>query len=215
MRLKVRKSTLFRIGLVAAVLVISMLVFASLAEDLVNQETLSTLDPVFGKWLIAHTSLSGNHIFSTITFLGNSLIISIGTGLLGFWLAKRKLWNQLIFLLLIIGGSALLNLLLKNIFQRSRPAFTLAYQVETGFSFPSGHAMIAYLAFALLKSRRGKVLVGIGAVVLSAIIGFSRLYLGVHYLTDVLAGWAAGALCLMLAILGDYCFDLSKGKRQA
>lgn len=88
--MKIEKSTLLRIGLLVITILISGMIFASLAEDLVNRETLSTLDPVFGSWLIAQTSLSGDHVFSVITFLGNALIISIGTGLLGFWLAKQK-----------------------------------------------------------------------------------------------------------------------------
>ena len=186
--------------------------FASLAEDLVNREALSTLDPAFGSWLITHTSLPGEYIFSTITFLENGMIISIGTGVLGFWLAKRKNWNKLIFLLSAVSGGTVLNLVLKNVFQRSRPIFSQAFQVETGYSFPSGHAMISlvfygavvYIVFSFLKSRRSKLLAVIGALVVLSLIGFSRLYLGVHYLTDVLAGWAAGGLLLMVCVLGDY-----------
>jgi len=210
--MKIEKSTFLRIVLLIITILISGMVFASLAEDLVNQETLATLDPVFGGWLIAHTSLSGDYVFSTITFLGNALIISIGTGLLGFWLAKRKNWNNLILLFSAVGGSALLNLVLKNIFQRSRPIFPQAFSIETGFGFPSGHTMIslafygivAYIALTYIKNRNWKVLTIVGALVISVLIGFSRLYLGVHYLTDVLAGWAAGGLWLAVCILGDY-----------
>jgi len=216
--MKIKKSTLLRIGLLVITILISGMVFASLAEDLVNRETLSTLDPVFGSWLISQTSLSGDHVFSIITFLGNALIISTGTGLLGFWLAKKKNWDKLVFLFSAVGGSALLNLVLKNIFQRSRPIFPQAFSVETGFGFPSGHTMIslafygviAYIALTYIKSRSWKAFTVTGAVVISVLIGFSRLYLGVHYLTDVLAGWAAGGLWLAVCILGDYWLQYSK-----
>ncbi len=216
------KSILIRIGLVIVLLSTSVVVFASLAEDLVNRETLSTLDPVFGGWLIAHTSLTGDHIFSMITFLGNALIISSGTALLGFWFAKNKCWNQLIFLSSVVGGSAMLNLILKNIFQRTRPLFPNAYLIDNGFSFPSGHAMIslafygaiAYLSLSFLNSRRSKLLALSGALLISALIGFSRLYLGVHFLTDVLAGWAAGGLWLTVCILGDYWLQFSKLRKE-
>lgn len=216
--MKIEKSTLLRIGLLVITILISGMVFASLAEDLVNRETLSTLDPVFGSWLIAQTSLSGDHVFSVITFLGNALIISTGTGLLGFWLAKQKKWNDLILMFSAVGGSALLNLVLKNIFQRSRPIFPQAFSVETGFGFPSGHTMIslafygviAYIALTYIKSRNWKALTVTGAVGISVLIGFSRLYLGVHYLTDVLAGWAAGGLWLAVCILGNYWLQYSK-----
>jgi len=216
--MKIKKSTLLRIGLLVITILISGMVFASLAEDLVNRETLSTLDPVFGGWLIAHTSLSGDYVFSVITFLGDALIISIGTGLLGFWLAKRKNWNKLIFLFSAVGGSALLNLVLKNVFHRTRPLFPQAFLVDTGYSFPSGHTMIslafygavAYIALTYIKSRNWKILTVAGALVVSVLIGFSRLYLGVHYLTDVLAGWAAGGLGLAVCVLGDYWLQYSK-----
>lgn len=216
--MKINKSTSLRIGLFVTTILISGMVFASLAKDVVNRETLSTFDPTFGAWLIAHTSLSGDHVFSVITFFGDALIISIGTGLLGFWLAKRKSWRELVFLFSAVGGSALLNLLLKNIFQRHHPIFNHAFVIETGYSFPSGHTMIslafygaiAYIALTYIKSRGWKVLTIVGALAISVLIGFSRLYLGVHYLTDVLAGWAASGLWLAVCILGDYWLQFSK-----
>ena len=219
--MKIKKSNWRRIGLLVVVIMISGMVFTSLSEDLVNRETLSTLDPVFGGWLIARTSLSGDHVFSVITFLGNALIISFGTGLLGFLLAKRKNWNKLILLFSVVGGSAMLNLLLKNIFQRSRPVFPQAFLVDTGYSFPSGHTMIslafygvvAYIALIYIKSSYWKVLTVTGALAISVLIGFSRLYLGVHYLTDVLAGWAAGGLWLAVCVLGDYWFQYLKPRK--
>jgi membrane-associated phospholipid phosphatase len=216
--MKIEKSILLRIGLLVIMILISGMVFASLAEDFVNRETLSTMDPVFGGWLIAHTNLTGDYIFSMITFLGNALIISAGTCLLGFWFAKRKCWNQLIFLFLTVGGGALFNLILKQIFLRPRPVFPQAFLVDSGYSFPSGHTMIslvfygavAFLVLLTLKKRWNKFFVVLGFILISALIGFSRLYLGVHYLTDVLAGWAAGGLWLTVCILGDYLFNNSR-----
>jgi membrane-associated phospholipid phosphatase len=117
-----------------------------------------------------------------------------------------------------VGGSALLNLVLKIIFHRTRPVFPQAFLVDTGYSFPSGHTMIslafygviAYIALTYIKGRSWKVLTVVGALVISVVIGFSRLYLGVHYLTDVLAGWAAGGLWLAVCILGDYWLQYLK-----
>lgn len=206
---------LIRLGIIIAFLLNSGLVFASLAEDVIKGKSLSVLDPVFGTWLITHTSLNGDRIFSIITVGGNALIIAISTGLLGLWLATRKRWDQLVFLFLAVGGAAFLNLLLKLIFLRSRPAYPQGLLVVSGLSFPSGHAMIslafygavAYLAFSILKNRWSKLLVAVAALAVSALIGFSRLYLGVHDLTDVLAGWAAGGLWLAICILGKVYID--------
>jgi membrane-associated phospholipid phosphatase len=224
MSMDTRKSSLLHLGSIFVFLLISGMVFASLAEDVVNRESFSSLDPIFGNWLITRTSLAGDRIFSIVTFWGNSLVISVGTGLLGLWFARRKRRNQLIFLFSTVGGAALLNLILKHIFLRPRPIFPQAFLVVSGFSFPSGHAMIslafygaiAYLAFSMLKRRRSKLLAAGGALVVSALIGFSRLYLGVHYLSDVLAGWAAGGLWLAVCILGDqlHLFSKLKGNQE-
>ena len=218
--MKIEKSTLVVIGLLLMSVLVSGMVFASLAEDLVNRESLSTFDPVFGGWLINHTSISGDRIFSVITFLGNALIISISTSLIGFWLVNHKKWNYLILLFSSVAGSAMFNLILKNTFRRIRPVFPGASSIETGFSFPSGHAMISiafygvvtYILLTYLKNRNFKVILTAGALIICGLIGFSRLYLGVHYLTDVLAGWAAGGLWLAICILGDLWYRYSKTK---
>jgi membrane-associated phospholipid phosphatase len=210
--MRIEKSAIFKIGFAIIVILVAGIIFASLAEDLVNRETLSTLDPLFGTWLVARTTLPGDQIFALVTFLGNALIISAGTGLIGFWLVRKKNWKKLHLLFFAVTGGALLNLALKNIFQRTRPAIPGAYMTETGFSFPSGHSMIslvfygmvAYLALSYVKSKKWKAFIVAGALAICALIGISRLYLGVHFLTDVLAGWAAGGLWLALCILGDF-----------
>lgn len=215
-----KKTTLLRLGFMIGILLVSGLVFTSLAEDLVNHEAMTNLDPVLGAWLLARTSLAGDRIFSLITFMGDALIISLGTGLLGLWFAIKKHWRQLGFLLISVGGAALLNLILKNVFLRPRPDFPQAYMQDTGFSFPSGHVMIsiafygaiAYLLFIALKPWRFKVLAVIGMMMIAALIGFSRLYLGIHYFTDVLGGWLAGGLWLAVCVLGEDLFAFTRNR---
>lgn len=206
--MKIDKSAINKIGFVIIIILVTGMVFASLAEDIVDREILSKIDPLFGSWLVARTTLPGDHIFATITFLGNAMVISTGTALIGFWLVKKRYWKKVILLFSSVAGGALLNLMLKNVFQRARPAIPGAYMVDNGFSFPSGHSMIslvfygmvAYLAMGYVKNNNWKGLLIVGICVICALIGFSRLYLGVHYLTDVLAGWAAGGLWLAACI---------------
>lgn len=206
-----KKYVLHRLGPALMISGISVMTFASLAEDVVHHERFSTLDPILGNRIISDASQGGDHIFSLITFWGNALVISVGTALIGFWLLKRKRRDQMGFLSTVVGGATCLNLILKQIFARPRPDYPHAYLTETGFSFPSGHAMIsiafygaiAYLAYTYLKSFRAKLRVSLGALLISGFIGFSRLYLGVHYITDVLAGWAAGMTWLAVCILVD------------
>jgi membrane-associated phospholipid phosphatase len=122
--LNINRSTIARLGILIIILVTSGLIFASLVEDLVNHETLSAPDPLLGNWLLVRTTLSGNRMFSLITLMGNSLVISGSTALIGAWLAKEKRWSQLRLLLSTVGGAALLNLAFKNIFRHPRPDFS-------------------------------------------------------------------------------------------
>jgi undecaprenyl-diphosphatase len=206
-----KKSTQIRLGLILVSVIITLVIFASLAEDVVNHEELSAHDPILGNWIVSHASPEGDRVFSAIAFWGNALTITAGTVGLNLWLSKRKRWEQIIFLDAAVGGEAMLNLVLKQIFVRPRPAYPHTFLTEVGFSFPSGHAMasvvfygaIAYLSYAYLKTLRAKVLVTIGAVFIAGIIGYSRLYLGVHFLSDVIAGWVAGGFWLSACILAD------------
>ncbi len=192
----------------------SLMIFASLAEDVLQHEEFSTLDPILGNKIITGTSQIGDRIFALITSWGNAVVIIVGTILLGLWLLKWKRWEQLIFLDTTVGGAGLLNLVLKQLFARPRPDYPRAYLTAPGFSFPSGHAMvsivfygtIAYLACSYLKRFRAKLLVSISALLISGLIGFSRVYLGVHYISDVLAGWAAGMAWLAVCILVDQIY---------
>ena len=105
-----------------------------------------------------------------------------------------------------VGGAALLNMVLKLIFERPRPDLWEQLIIETSFSFPSGHAMASSaLAFSVIaiawNTRFRWYAVGVG-VLFMLVIGFSRLYLGVHYPTDVLAGWfVSGAWVLLVALV--------------
>jgi undecaprenyl-diphosphatase len=206
-----KRTLLLRFAMIMGVLLVSGLIFATLAEDIVNHETFFALDPMVGTWILARTTLQGDQLFSLITLLGNAIFISSSTALLGLWLARGRHWGKLIFLFASVGGAAVFNLILKYLIGRPRPDFPLAYLHDTGFSFPSGHAMIsiafygavAYLALMTLTGWRSKIFVVLGFLFVSTLIGFSRLYLGVHYLTDVLAGWSAGASWIAACVLAN------------
>ncbi|GLX68670.1 phosphatase PAP2 family protein [Paenibacillus glycanilyticus] len=123
-----------------------------------------------------------------------------GLGLIGY----RR---ELIFYLGVIGGSALLNLLLKVIFQRARPDINRIVEA-TGFSFPSGHSMSAFTLYGItiyflwkhLKIGWMRVTVIAIGIVIIAMIGISRIYLGVHYPSDVLGGYLVSAAWLTMSI---------------
>ncbi len=146
-----------------------------------------------------------------ITALGGTTVLTlIVIAAVGFLLIERKR-RTVAFLLLAVLGGMMLTLVLKAGFDRPRPDFVPhAQQVYTA-SFPSGHSMnsaIVYLVLGAIlaqahRSKAIKVYVMTMAIVITVLVGVSRVYLGVHYPTDVLAGWTLGAgwaLCCWLVI---------------
>jgi undecaprenyl-diphosphatase len=135
-------------------------------------------------------------------------------------LARRRQWLYLWTWAAAVGGSALLNRLIKDLFARPRPFFEHPLLLETSYSFPSGHAMesfavygmLAYFAVLTLRSWRARTAVVIGVALLVILIGFSRMYLGVHYFSDVVAGYAAGGVWLSALITGAETIRRSKSR---
>jgi undecaprenyl-diphosphatase len=115
--------------------------------------------------------------------------------------ARQRRWGAAVALLLVTVGALVLNSFLKELFQRTRPAPLLGVIPSQAFSFPSGHAMVsaafylflAYLGWRALRGWPRAVWVAAMHLLVFA-IALSRLYLGVHYLTDVVAGYLAGFL---------------------
>jgi len=157
-----------------------------------------------------HTPTSTD-LFQFITDLGDTwtLILVVVSVLLALLACTRRRREGVCLAALWLGctaGGALLNFLLKDVFQRQRPSLA-AIQVG-GWSFPSGHAMgamvvygmLAYLLLRVVRRPAVRKLIVAGAVLLVGLIGFSRVYLGAHWVSDVLGGWTAGAVWLALCI---------------
>lgn len=159
--------------------------------------------PVGPAWLssamLDFTALGGVSVLTLLTILA-----------VGLLLAQRK-WRRALFLVAAISGGAMLNAGLKIGFARPRPELVAHLVKVHDLSFPSGHAMnsaVVYLTLGVLlaraeRGRRVKAYLLAGAVLLTLLVGCSRVYLGVHYPTDVLAGWTVGAswatLCWLVA----------------
>jgi undecaprenyl-diphosphatase len=125
--------------------------------------------------------------------------------------AWQRRWGSALTLVVITGGTHLLNNVLKDYFHRTRPTPVLpGYFLAQQFSFPSGHAMfsmafyfyVAYLSWQFVSGAR-RILVVLILAILVILIGVSRIYLGVHYLSDVIAGYLAGFLWTDMVILGS------------
>lgn len=144
-----------------------------------------------------------------LTALGGGTVLALLTLLVIGWLLVQRKHAHALFIAVAVGSGGILNTVLKSGYARPRPAL-VAHLVEvTSSSFPSGHAMnsaIVYLTLGVLLARavpgrRLKAYLLSVGVVLTLIVGTSRVYLGVHWPTDVLAGWAIGSAWAGLAWL--------------
>ena len=183
--------------------------FGRVVQDVSQRQNLFHLDQPLLNWLMRHTEGGVTTAMKVVTIFGSTAFISIAAGLLAIWfLAKR--WPARAFLIVTAPlGAFLLERIVKGSVDRPRPAVH-ALVHATGSSFPSAHATLAaafYLVVALLLARaarswRLKVIVWTVAIVIVGAIGFSRLYLRVHWLTDVLGGFALGSVWAIVVVSG-------------
>jgi membrane-associated phospholipid phosphatase len=181
--------------------------FAHLTEDYLTGDPIVRWDVRFAAWLHERASDPLVHVFDVITLAGNSVVLFVVVAAIGIVLLRRTRPNEAAVIALAFGGSAIVNALLKLIFHRARPE--LAFVHLDTYSFPSGHAAVSSATFTTIafllgrryRSLRGRLLISLGTFVAILLVGFSRLYLGAHYLSDVLAGISFGfawaTLCLI------------------
>jgi undecaprenyl-diphosphatase len=180
--------------------------FGGIAEDVVTGDTITLLDVELARWLHRHASSSLTTFMLFITNWHGMVGASVMALLLAAYFDWRREPYWVLTAFAVVPGGMLLNVLLKYAFQRARPSFEDPLLTLTTYSFPSGHTANATLLYGLLACwlvlrHRGVALraVIIGAAcVMVALVGASRMYLGVHYLSDVLAAVAEG--CAWLAI---------------
>lgn len=168
---------------------------AALADDILDKETLRFDAPIL-YWLHEQSSPAWDRLFVVITeaggFPGTAVIGTLGA----LWLWRERRIRAGWFWGLSIGGAGLLNMVVKLFFRRDRPALWTSISPEHDYSFPSGHAMlsasVALAILLLLWPTKWRAWALAFAVAWPVCVGVSRLYIGVHFPSDVLAGWCAG-----------------------
>lgn len=187
---------------------LALWLFGAVLEEVLDNATVVRLNVATIDWMAAHTSALGLRIFTLITHLGDIPVIP-AIGVAGAWM----LWRQRHRLVLVCWlsaflGGVLVNRLLKLLIHRSRPIRVLH---ESTFSFPSGHTMAATIGYGMLayvmatywrpRGVRRRVLY-IMAAILALAVGASRIYLGMHFPTDVIGGLAAGTAWVAICVTG-------------
>ena len=182
-------------------------VFGIIAEDVHRQEAIA-LDSIVTPFLHGYASPTLDSVMWAITTLGSTLVVAPLFILAEAALLVARRRREALFVAIAILGSVLMNGVLKLLFQRPRPQLPWA-QTPLDFSFPSGHTMnslVFYLALALIAwviwGPRIGIPATIAAVVLAVLIGISRVYLGAHYFSDVVAGFLAGLAWLLIVSAG-------------
>ena len=184
----------WRIGLLFVGMLLPLWIFAELADEVHEMEQFVFDDPI----LLHAKALAGpglDGFFVVVSKLGYEGVIAMDVVLVLVLLALKH-WREASFAATAFLGSSLLNVGAKQFFQRDRPTLWESISPEDTFSFPSGHAMgsmtLAMTAILLAWPSRWRWPVLVLASLFAVFVGYSRVYLGVHFPSDILAGWMAG-----------------------
>jgi membrane-associated phospholipid phosphatase len=184
--------------------------FGDIAEDMSRNAATRLFDERIASWFHEHATPALTQVMRGVTFFGSVGFVAAAASCVALLLIVRKRWYQVLMLALAVGGGSLLNILLKHFFHRQRPVLENPLLTLTSSGFPSGHTMgstlfygtLAVFAVQSVKTWRWRVLAFWIAALAVALIGLSRIYLGAHYLTDVVGAMAVGLAWLAFCWTG-------------
>jgi undecaprenyl-diphosphatase len=196
-----------RLGLGFAIIVAAALVFATLAEAVEAGKVLGRIDGILSAAVGQSTPERVRQVFAWLTHLGDPATLAmVGIVVAGVLLAAGE-YPLAAGWIVALAGNAALNPVLKNVFERARPVHDQAITVVSGWSFPSGHSsgsVVAYgmLAYVIIRTaaRPWHLPAMLAAATIAFVTGCSRVFLQVHYATDVVAGFASGTAWLAICI---------------
>ncbi len=189
-------------------LLILAAVILGLADGAVEKNGLATIDPVVWQWAINQRTPALTTVAIAITEIGSTLAMGIiaGVSVLVLWFRGRR--GDAVLVAVVSAGAGLLVRVGKATVGRERPPVEFRLVTETNESFPSGHALASAAIIGVLlvvfvpmiHSTAWRATAISGGVLFVLAIGWSRVYLGVHWATDVLAGWLTGVAWLLLCV---------------
>ncbi len=190
--------------------IVFILTFSKITKSVMSNEPLTSLDYWVNENILYFRTTWTNIIAIIITQLGDQVFVLLCSVVITFYMfLKRKIEIIIGYITAIIGGG-LLNFVLKITIQRERPISENTLTKVAGFSFPSGHAMLSVIFFGMIayiltreiKSLKLNFFIILSVTFLIFLIGFTRIYLQVHYLSDVIAGYVGGLFWLSINIIG-------------
>jgi len=206
----------------AILLSINLFMLSEIAEHAVNSDEVKYFDINVSGWFFNMRTPFMSKAFYYFTQLGTFYGVTIGTTVAGLFLLLKKQWYLLLALLISVLGSSLSMYYSKIYFHRERPLNMAYFTPENSFSFPSGHAtsamalagILCYFVLIRIENKKLRLWLFLLGVSYILLIGLSRIYLGVHFLTDVTAGYLLGLVWVIVAIgLMEYV-AISKAKHK-
>jgi undecaprenyl-diphosphatase len=196
-----------RLGAWIAALLAAAL-FAAIAWSIAVDSWTVSMDEACVRWLHTHATGGATAAMAMVSRLHSPGMIAVWSVIFGAVLALRRERQWLVTLALAVVGGMLLNDALKLAFHRARPHFDDALDVLGSYSFPSGHTadstlfygMLAAYLFARITRRGARMAIVAGAVLAIGTVAFSRVYLGAHYPTDVIAAACSSTVWLVLCL---------------
>ncbi|MGI8894805.1 MAG: phosphatase PAP2 family protein [Casimicrobiaceae bacterium] len=182
--------------------------FGGIAEDVMTGDPLTVVDVLVAHWLHDHATPEITKLMLVITHVHGPTALVTFTALMSLYLLWKRDWYWLAAAIIVVPVGMLLNVMMKHAFQRTRPHFDDPLLVLTTYSFPSGHVAGATLFYGLLTAYvvahttqwRWRVAIALLALLMVVSVALSRMYLGVHYLSDVLAAFAEGFAWVVLCL---------------
>lgn len=177
--------------------------FFDIAEEMrASSPELAAIDANVHAWARLARTDGSTKLFVPLTLIGTPVGVGILVAIIAAILVSKGHWRWALYLILTSGVGGLINLAIKDFFERARPELAEALRQAHGYSFPSGHAMgstiffgaLSYLALRTLHRWRWRAAALAFAVTMIAAISASRIYLGVHWISDIAAGIAAGLI---------------------
>jgi len=207
-RFNINKKNGLYLTIGATVSAVFFFIFFNFIEEIFDKSSLLVFDKNVISFIESIRTPLLNKIMAFITYMGNSIAIVISFLIVVILLIILKKFRYLYSLLISMSSSVVFVLLIKNIIGRQRPPVENALIVLKDFSFPSGHSymavafygLIIYFIFDMFKNNNTKYFILLAGIIFILSLGFSRLYLGVHWPSDVFAGFAA-AIALIAAII--------------
>jgi membrane protein DedA with SNARE-associated domain/membrane-associated phospholipid phosphatase len=183
--------------------------FSGITEDIIHHDPLTRFDLAMLTWIRARSTPAGDRLFQVVAYVGSPVAMAAIAIFGTVVIAVRRDWIVLTGWFAAFAGSSTLVAILKNLIRRPRPFGASAFLSGDSLSFPSGHVLGSFVGYGMLayvigsfwaSSRRTRTVLTLGAGLLVILIGVSRLYLGVHYFSDVIGGYAAGILWLCVCV---------------